>query len=474
MIKNIYHKAFLIIINKAFLLLIFFFVLFSQKSFSQSHKTYNDSIQKHYNFILAASNGNVEEVNKAIKKGVYINHRDADGGTALFYAVGAEHAEIVKILLYYDADPNIGLHNGFSPLMNASSFSFEMAKLLLLKPQTKLDIYDVYKSTAIHYAAYYGQYQTVDMLLFYGANAELKSENNTCIITLATYSGDTSLLSLLIDAGSKPFEFNNDNISSLNVAIQFNDSALLDFLLFNNDAITFIKANYSNLINDAIKQNNIYAFEKIIALNDSSKIINSRKLYHTAYIYNNDNAVEALENKGQQKPFLPIPYSVFMSFHHSFNADDYSSYFGIGMLDARYNISLSLNYGTRFKPKAFLDKIDENTFYQHWERRNIFAIQLRKDISIYDNKNIGISPFIATDIQWHWVRYNGRSKKINGEAHFVPELGISFRYSNIALDISYQYANNKIYDVSPHRFNIGIKGSIPFYSKPKKYYPLWM
>lgn len=462
--------------NKAVVFIIIFLeILSSMNLFSQAHKIYNDSIQKHYNFIMAASSGDIDEINTAIKKGVNVNHRDADGGTALFYAVSDEHTEVVKILLYYDADPNLGLYNGYTPLMNAASFSFEMSELLLLKPQTEVDRIDENRSAAIHYAAYYGQYSIVDMLLFYDANTNLKTKDNSSVFLLSVYSADTSLMSLLVDKDNNPIDKNDDNISPYSVAIQYNDSIVFDYLVDNDLSLTFITNNANILIEEAIKHKNTYALNRILNLSNTDKSEEkTTELLYAAYLYNNKEAITVLEKRDFSKPLLPIPSSATASFAHSFNFNDYVSYFGIGVKDARYNLSFDILYGTRFKPQAFLDEIEENTFYQHWERRNLLAFQLRKYFSIYENNSFTISPFISADVQWHWLRYNGRSKKINGIAYIVPEMGISIGSHFFDIDISYQYANYHIYDVSPHKFKIGIKGILPFYSKPHKYHPSWI
>jgi uncharacterized protein len=50
-----------------------------------------------------------------------IKDRDADGGTAQFYASERDHLPIVKLLLERGADPNIANYRGSTPLMASSS-----------------------------------------------------------------------------------------------------------------------------------------------------------------------------------------------------------------------------------------------------------------------------------------------------------------------------------------------------------------
>ena len=450
-------------------------IFIPKKNHAQYNKVESDSLQRHFEFLTAASEGNLSMVKKFITIGINIDHRDAEGATALFYAIGADNPEVVKTLLYYGANPNIATYNGFTPLMNAASYSYEMAYLLLLKPQTKLNTFDSEHSTALHYAAYYGQYTIVDMLLFYGANASLKSQNKTNVITLAAYSGDTAIVQLLLSAGNNAFKKNSDDISAFDISVQNNDSLLFYFLLNVEASEKYIKKNYNNLIALAIKNKNDIALSEL--LSKQSYVPDGNKLneaYKTAYLYGNKEAINNLQDKGFKKPYGPIPNSLIFSFSTSFNNSDYSSYFGLGLSEVRYGLSLSALYGTRFKYKAFLEPIDDNVFYQQWERRNQFALQLRKDFNIFNSDALNIIPYFSIETQWHWVNYRGWNKKLKGELYIVPELGLAFKYQNFSLNIAYQYTNYGLYEIPSHKLKLGFKYYILFNNKTQKYYPEWM
>lgn len=196
--------------------------------------------------------------------------------------------------------------------------------------------------------------------------------------------------------------------------------------------------------------------------------------YRTAYLYRNKDAIKILKNNDFQNYYSPIIHSVWTSFSTAFNGDDYCSYFGMGIYEARYGVDLGFKFGTRFHYKSFLDPIDENSFYQHWERRNTFAISLRKSFYIYKSSMVDIVTFMGADIQWQWAKYRGRNLKINGEFSIVPEVGIGVLLRNIDFNIAYQYTDMELYDVSPHRIKLGIQARLFTNFKPKTYYPLWM
>ena len=440
-------------------------------TYSQTYNRYNDSLQKQFDFINAASEGDINYIKRAIILGVNINHRDADGGTALFYAISSEQSEVVKTLLYNNADPNIALYNGFTPLMNAAGFSFDMAELLLLKPETKLNLTDKTNSAAIHYAAYYGQTGIVDMLLFYGADAKLKSHEQTSAITLAAYCGDLELIKLLEQAGNDIFYENKSNISAFTVAIQNNDSILFDYMFAKEEAKEYLKNNSKKLLTIALYNDNNHAFNSIIS---EINISEPNTIYRAAYLYNNSEAIDKMVQKGYKKTYTPIPYALQTSFSTVFNNKDYFSYFGLGIKELRYKLSLNFMFGTRFKYKAFWEEIDQNTYYQHWERRNQFSIQLRKDFNILEINNIVINAYGAFETQWHWVKYRGFNKKLSGNLHIVPEIGMHLGLGEFGVDFGFQYTNYELYEVSPYKIKIGISYQFIYLKQTNNYTPIWM
>lgn len=82
-----------------------------------------------------------------------INDRDADGRTALSWAVarGDEHA--VLLLLKAKADPNIAGHDGRAPLHWAALSSSPRTVQLLLRYKANTDPQDQWCRTPIHYAS---------------------------------------------------------------------------------------------------------------------------------------------------------------------------------------------------------------------------------------------------------------------------------------------------------------------------------
>ncbi|RLD43688.1 MAG: hypothetical protein DRI86_09380 [Bacteroidetes bacterium] len=449
-----------------------YLVFISNYSSAQS-----DSAKVNYSFVNAADRGDVKAVNSFILKGINLNYRDANGATALFYAANNAHMEVIKTLLYYGANPNIATFDGFTPLMNAAlQGKFDVAQLLLYNARTKLDLHDLNNCTALHYASYYDNIYIVDMLLFYGANAQLKAKYQTSPLLLASFTGDTALTQLLINSGNLIKIKNSEGYSPMSIAIQNDDSVLFNFYFKKLIQANTEDDDWNDFLETAIKNENNYATEKLMDFFQKGvfKLKKSDNLLKEAYRLENYKLVAQFKNHGYSANWKPLINSFHIKFSESFNAKDFTSFFKFGVNEVRYNMSASFVYGTRFTKKAIQKKINENTFYQYWEHRNIVGFHLRKNFLYVPAGEFTIKPYIGAEFQWHFVNYNGVSQKEPTSFLFVPELGISFRYQMLIIDFSYQYSNFDIYEVSPHRINIGVGVNIPFYQKSKKYYPLWL
>ena len=460
--------------RKFIFLLTFVFPILSMAQTPISKK---DSIVVHYGFAMAADSGNVQQVKSYINLGVNLDYRDEIGATALFYAVNAGHQEIIKILLYAGADPNIGTYTGFTPLMNASSQGdFNSAQLLLYNAKTKLNLHNTDNATALHFASYYGNFYIVDMLLYYGADANLTASYHTTPLLLAAYNGDTAISALLIQNGNSILQQNSNGNSPIKVTIQESDTLLFDFYLKKLERSQMTGKQAFDLSCFAINNKNNDALQKILKFHpiDSLTKNKSDSLIRFAYALDNQKLIESLNQNDIYSDWKPFITSFNLSFSTAFNSQDYISYFGMGIGESRYKLDFMLRYGTRFKDYAILTQVDENTFYQYLEKRQIVSANIRKSFVINKEEFNFIRPYVSFDFQWHFGSYSGITEKISKHFNFVPEIGVSFGNRNICFDLGYQYSNFNIYNVSPHRIKLGIRIRLLDYVESNKKYIEWM
>ena len=101
--------------------------------FPPIEEEFNRNVYPSTLLISFAKNGQLEKVVELLKKGADPNTRDEDrDDTALIWAVINNHLEIVKVLLEWEADPNLQGYNGYTPLIHAASRgNLEIVKVLL-------------------------------------------------------------------------------------------------------------------------------------------------------------------------------------------------------------------------------------------------------------------------------------------------------------------------------------------------------
>jgi len=69
--------------------------------------------------LVAAVDGNREEVKQLLYRGAELESKDTDGNTALHIAVLNDHSDVVKLLLFEGADKNTQNNRGFTPVVSA-------------------------------------------------------------------------------------------------------------------------------------------------------------------------------------------------------------------------------------------------------------------------------------------------------------------------------------------------------------------
>jgi ankyrin repeat protein len=157
--------------------------------------------------LLAAANlGKIAKAMQLLDKGVDPNVRDEHGTTALHFAAGRGHLEIVRLLLERGADPNAVNSVGYTPLMSAARNSRrDAAAALLATGKVDPNQEDSAGFTALILAANYADPATVQLLLDHGGNAAFRSSRGWTVLSCAVLNpepGVGDIIGLLLDAGA--------------------------------------------------------------------------------------------------------------------------------------------------------------------------------------------------------------------------------------------------------------------------------
>ncbi|XP_071572545.1 uncharacterized protein [Temnothorax nylanderi] len=175
-------------------------------------------LQKDIN--IAASNGDIQAVQRLLKDGADANDKDIDGRTPLHYAVSSGQLSVVNILLKNRADVTQVTNKGNTPLHTATSKGYKEIVDILLQhvSHDKLNNYINAKTaasgaTSLHVAAKNGFFDVTKSLLKRGAIYNIKNNEGKTPLDLSKDQNVNGLLKLVEEMFK---DAKNDNLEIIN------------------------------------------------------------------------------------------------------------------------------------------------------------------------------------------------------------------------------------------------------------------
>jgi len=166
----------------------------------------------------ASKNGQIREFKNLLYNGASVDQCGPGKETALHWAAGYGHKDIVYLLLAKGADVNTTDTSGMTPLhMAAREAQTEVAKLLLAE-KAKPDTKNADDMTPLHMAAYIGQSELVKLLLAYGAFIDPQDNTGSTPLHLAAAYDHPAVVILLLKAGANLSIRDNDGNSPKDLA----------------------------------------------------------------------------------------------------------------------------------------------------------------------------------------------------------------------------------------------------------------
>lgn len=157
--------------------------------------------------MLAAKNGNLEEIKLLIKSNANLNLSDKDGWTALMNAARYQNnSEIVRILLEAGANPNQKNMYGSTALQLGAVYSEnpEIVRLLVEAAETNSD--EIFKSFIMAITSNHAgeNVRTAKIKVFIDAKVPVNRfyEGRTPLMYAAEYSSSTEVIKFLLDSGA--------------------------------------------------------------------------------------------------------------------------------------------------------------------------------------------------------------------------------------------------------------------------------
>lgn len=178
-----------------------------------------------FSVITDAIEGNLIGLQKAVDEGRDLNYRNADGETALMYAVANKRNDIVRFLVENGANPSIQSVKGKTALDYAVSFDNQEAEEYLREIQRRPNLH----LALIEFAAN-GDIEKVKELVASGTSVNFQNDSGQTALMLAAANKHNELVQYLVENGSDTSIFCARGHRALDYARKNNNKVAEEFL----------------------------------------------------------------------------------------------------------------------------------------------------------------------------------------------------------------------------------------------------
>jgi ankyrin repeat protein len=431
--------------------LVFIFIINITLVFSQN----NDSV-KSIHFVSLddllfenVNNGKLSKASDLIKEGAKVNAISDNGVTPIFFAIEKGDVNMVNLLISNNADVNFRAldETGEAPLILAAKLGNAKIIDALLRDSAKTDLKNTDGAAALHFAAFYNDTVIVKMLCENNATVDITDNKGITPLAYAASNGSSAALKMLILFGAdvnKADRYKNTPLVRASANGHYNNAVIL---LENWAAINAgNNRNYTPLYYSIV--NNYPQIADLLLLNGANFNENyslSLSPLSLAKLYKQNNLADSLKKMGARRNYLP-------SFHNmggvgvttKFNNRDFLVGLKYLAKDEKFNFEYSLYYNIRPFSVPVLQKMEDSSYFQFRERRNVLGFSLGKFFPHQTGKGGYIGPFLEALYEFHWGKYRGTDISINSGFHLSPCIGMERKSKNTVYRLSFIYRKSNI------------------------------
>lgn len=152
--------------------------------------------------IEAVRKGKVDEVERLLNEGAWVNATLPCGNTALTVAINSKQPKAAKLLLQRGATCDSQLPDGTSALIFASGAGHTESARLLLEAGADPNLKDKWGQTSLWLACHKGHTETVRVLLDHKADVNSEKSDGTTPLFAAAHANKQEVVELLLERGA--------------------------------------------------------------------------------------------------------------------------------------------------------------------------------------------------------------------------------------------------------------------------------
>ena len=423
------------------------------------------------NLLISVYNQDYTKALQFIKKGAKVNTMDNNGYTPLIYAIGNKDLQIINLLLSNGANVNLIPLNNIdpSPLIMTAKLGYTDIAQLLLKNKANVSASDYMGAKALHYAALYNDTVLTQLLLEYHANVNDTTNEGETPLLIAAYNGSNQVFEMLMQQNANLEFSDRKGYTPLMLASQNGHYNMVLRLLQSwadvnrqnqkgFSALSLAIANGYGDIVDLLRLNGANVNEQ------NTLSLNPRGL---ARAFHQTTIADSLKSSGAKPNYLPYFIGFCPEIVVLFNNKDLITGVSFSKLDLKYNLELAMHYYFRASAVTILEKSNENSYTQYWERRHRIGLSLSKSLTVYTDNNKSAGFHLGSSYDLHFGYYRGTTIPIQQGFFLSPFIGVFYKYNSFVTKLSCNYTNYNIKGLS--NWYAGFSMMYQLWTKPQKF-----
>ncbi|MCD4664823.1 MAG: ankyrin repeat domain-containing protein [Bacteroidales bacterium] len=412
-----------------------------------------------FELLLAASEGDTSKIKALIEFGADVNYTNYDDVTPLMFAAQNGHLRSVEILIDKGANVNALPYNNVSALLGACISGHVLVVDTLILNSADINTENLDGVTPLMYAVAYDDFVMADMLIFYNADIGKKDAEGNTALQYAVYYDNPEITEILLSNGANINTIDNNGFTPLMVASQNGYYEHLDYLIQNGAEINTTNINNLNALSLAIINKHYEIIDFLLSNGADANLLISDNLNQMtlAQEFGNKDIRNLLQLYGSQNNPKPRFDKLLIGADINGNSDDFMLGGNLSLMESKYKVQLQIGYKTRPAVRSVLYQLDENTYYQFWEKRSCIHIGIDKYFVLL-RSSLKSSGGIYTGLNGSYTygSFRGSNKKPDDKFILIPKAGIFLKINQVRLGLNYEYMNLKNTKVSPHRIDFSI------------------